>query len=32
MELKTADNYISNNNYFFVPMVNRTNADPGLSY
>lgn len=32
MDLRTLDNVVSSNNYFFVPMKNRTNADPGLTY
>jgi hypothetical protein len=30
--MRTADNYSSYNNYFFVPMKNRTNADSDLSF
>jgi hypothetical protein len=32
MELRTLDNVVSTNNYFFVPMKNRTNAMPELTY
>lgn len=32
MELRTLDNFVSQNNYFFVPMRNRTNANPELTY
>lgn len=32
MELRTLDNFVSINNYFFVPMINRTNAMPELTY
>ena len=32
MDLRTLDNVVSSNNYFFVPMIKRTNAMPELTY
>lgn len=32
MDLRTLDNVVSSHNYFFVPMIKRTNAVPELTY
>jgi len=32
MQLKTVDNYVSNNNYFFQPMKGRYHLNPELTY